>query len=112
MGKQKGERYFKSEYITIKKIEGGELIFYDRQSIYLYQDGLKYGTVFNNWDAPLGSYSSGWKKFRQNLMRSKKLTVRRCYELALRYDIVALSSYGKLDLTGKKVRIIDGAKED
>ena len=108
MGKKKGERYFKSEYITIKKIEGGELIFYDRQSIYLFQDNFKYGTVFNNWDTPLGSYTSGWKEFRKRLWQYKKLTVRRCYELALEFDVIAIVSYGKLDLTGKKVRTKNG----
>jgi len=108
MGVRKGERYFKADYITIKKIDGGELIFYDRQSIYLYQDGIKYGTTFTNWDAPLGFYGAGWKKFRERLYRNKKLTVRRCYELALRYGVVAYSSYDKLDLTGKKVRKING----
>lgn len=107
MGKTKGERYFKADYITVKKIDGGEIIFYDRQSIYLYQDGLKYGTIFNNWNSPVGSYRNGWKKFRERLSRNKKLTVRQCYELALRYDVVALSSYDRLDLNGKKVRTIN-----
>ena len=107
MGKQKGERYFKTDCITVKKIDGGEIIFYDRQSIYLYPDGSNFGSIFNNWDSPKGSYMNGWKLFRQNLMRYKNLTVRKCYEMALKYDIIAISSYRRLDLSGKKVRIID-----
>lgn len=108
MGVRKGERYFKADYITIKKIEGGELIFYDRQSIYLYQDGFQYGTIFNNWNNSLGSYGSGWKQFRKRLWQYKTLSVRRCYELALEFDILAFVSYDKLDLTGKKVRTKNG----
>ena len=107
MGKNKGERYFKSDYITVKKIDGGEIIFYDRQSIYLYQDGLKYGTIFNNWNNYLGAYGGGWKDFRKRLWQYKNLTVRRCYELALEFDVLAIVSYDRLDLDGKKVRTIN-----
>lgn len=107
MGKTKGERYFKADCVTIKKIEDGEIIFYDSKSIYLYQDGYKIGSVFHNWYAPLGSYTNSWKPFRKYLWEYKTLTVRRCYELALKYGVVAMASYRRVDLSGKKVRIIN-----
>lgn len=108
MGTKKGERFFKTDCITVKKIDGGEIIFYDRQTIYLYQDGARYGSVFTNWAAPRGAYATSWKKFRERLVRRKHLTVRNCYELALKYDIVAISAYTRVDLEGKKVRTIYG----
>lgn len=108
MGMKKGERFFKTDCITVKKIDGGEIIFYDRQTIYLYQEGARYGSLFTSWGAPKGSYRDGWKLFRQVLWQYKTLTPRKVYELALRYEVVGIVSYTPLNLNGKKVRTIYG----
>lgn len=94
---------FKAEAILVRELEELTIIFYDKESIYVYPKKEKWGTIFNRW----GVFQYGdWQDFRRRLMRKKHLDLRGCYELALKYEILAVSTARRLNLEGKKVRKI------
>lgn len=94
---------YKAEHITIRRINGLEIVFRDRLSIYVRREGEKGYTVFHRWYAPRGSYTGGWSNFRQKLRRSRKLSLLSCFETAAQYDIQSLHTDRELKLEGEDV---------
>ena len=94
---------FKAEHITIRRVNGLEIVFRDRSSIYVRHEQDRGYTVFHRWYAQLGSYSGGWGQFRQKLWRDKKLSLLKCFEIAAQYGIQSLHTDRELKLEGEKV---------
>lgn len=97
---------FKADAILVRELPELTIIFYDRQSIYIYPKNQKFGSIFNLWFSHRGAYTEGWQDFRRRLMRKKHLTPTQCYELAIKYGVVGIGTDRRIDLTGKKVRIV------
>lgn len=87
----------------MRELEQVEIIFYSTHSIYVYGKNNPTGVIFHRWYAPLGSYSDGWKIFRQKLMQYKKLDLNRCFQLAHMHGIDMQGSGGRVNLEGKEV---------
>lgn len=96
---------FKAEAIIVRKLPNLEIIFWDSQSIYVYdQSG---GHIFNRWFAKKGSYTEYWQDFRRKMLRNKFKCVREIYELSLKYDgVLVAHTDRRLDLKGKKIKYL------
>lgn len=94
---------FRASGVIVRRMESCEIIFYSKQSIYVYGKNNPTGVIFHRWYAPLGTYGDSWKIFRQKLMQYKKLDLNRCFELAHQHGVQSVGSGSRLDLKGKKV---------
>lgn len=98
---------FRAERIIIREVADLIIIFWNAESIYVYEKDSQFGSIFNNWWAYRGSYEECWAPFRRKMLRYQKLTMTRCHELASYHNVVAVSTGRRLDLSGKKVEIRD-----
>ncbi len=97
---------FKQKYIIIRQFEKLSIVFWDAHSIYVFPNGFeKFGYVFHNWYAPIGSYSSGWRQFRLQLLRSKAPDFNYCCRMAGRYEVLSSGHVGVLDFNKKLIEI-------
>ena len=89
----------RQEKIKIRKIDGLEIIFYDKKTIYVKH---RYGvSVYNRWLVQeRGFYKNKWARFRDEILRKRKnLTWGEINALAEKYEI---------DVFGGKVPCLDG----
>lgn len=93
---------YQSKGIIIRDLPELTLVFYDKSTIYMYPKKYRIGSIFHRWYAQRGS-GRDWQCFRWDLMRLKRLTVLKCFEIAASYDISVVSTTRQLDLTGRKV---------
>lgn len=91
---------FRAEAIIIKRVKDLTIVFYDKENIYI-KDGGHEWTVFHRWFAPRGSYTRGWKQFRNLLLYEKHITYAHCYRLAFRWDIPSCANVRPPNLKGK-----------
>lgn len=80
---------------------GSKVYLYPKKGITASMFRQRYGSY--SWNER-GSYKD-WRKFYIRMLRNKHLTVTKCYELALKYDVLGTSTYSALEslLEGKKV---------
>ena len=70
--------------------------------IYVYPAGQKFGSIFFRRPGEYGWTARGtypeWQKFYRKMLRYKHLTLAKCYELAVEYDVVGMSTDRRLKL--------------
>lgn len=95
---------FRAEAVIVRKLPEVTIIFWDKESIYVYPIGGGGGTIFTRWADKKGSYSDYWHDFRVRMLQRKRLSFLQCYELAAEYDqILAIHTDRQLDLSKVKV---------
>lgn len=81
-------RHFRAEAVIIKKVNDIEIIFLDRERIYVKNCKTGVWTLFHRYFAPRGSYNGGWRQFRHLLLYEwENLDFNHCYRLAFRWNI-------------------------
>ncbi len=98
---------FRAEAILIRRLPETVITFYDKETIYVAQKGYYGWALFHRWFAPRGSYQDNWSPFRRQLLRQKRLTLLKCYELAERYDILHVTTSRAPKLNGKTIKYRD-----
>lgn len=93
---------FKAEAVIIRKVGDLTIVFYDKETIYVKDNGHGWA-VFHRWFAPRGSYSGGWKQFRHLLLYEKRITYAHCYRLAFRWEIASRANVRAPDLSKAKI---------
>lgn len=93
---------FKAEATIVRELGEITIIFYDSQSIYVF-DKTGHGVIFHRWFAPRGSYGTYWRDFRRRMLRRKNLTMVRCHEIAAEYDIQSVCATYRPKLDGRKI---------
>jgi len=95
----------RAEEITIKSIGDLQLIFWDKETIYLVDKkrGMRY--IFHRWFAPRASYDE-WRHFRDLLWKTKNPNLLYYFEKAAIYGIEFTTTNRKVDINDKKVRYI------
>ena len=102
MGKVKNELgKFASERILVREFDWGELVFYDKYSI--YAEMPHFTVIFHRWLTPIGFYASNWTKFRIRARTYKHIDIYTLYELADEFDICHELSGRKADIATKKI---------
>lgn len=82
-------KYFQTNKILVRLLPKVTIIFYDRQTIYVFPKGYQNGTIFHLWGAPRGEYTHKWKPFRLRLLRNKLgMDIAKCHKLADKYGVV------------------------
>ena len=96
---------FKAEAIIVRKLSNGiTIIFWDRSSIYVYAPDS--AQIFHRWFAQEGSYGEYWQDFRRKMLRTKFKSILQIYELAATYDVQSCRTDRKLNLEGRKTKIL------
>lgn len=95
---------FRAEAVIIRKVEDLTIVFYNKDSIYV-KDATHDWAVFHRWFAQRGSYSRGWRQFRNLLLYVKNINYNHCYRLAFRWDIQSQANVKGPDLS--KVKTIE-----
>lgn len=93
---------FKAEAVIIRKVGDLTIVFYSKDSIYV-KDAIHGWTVFHRWFAPRGSYTRGWKQFRNLLLYVKHIDYNHCYRLAFRWDIQSRANVKGPNLSNLKI---------
>ncbi len=96
---------YRTDKITIKEIGNLQIIFWDKETIYLIdiKRGLRY--IFHRWFAPRASYSD-WNAFRSSLWSSKHTQIGWYFEQAATWEICFTTSRREVDLEGKEIRYL------
>lgn len=81
---------YKSKCVWVREIEGGRVVFKDRETIWLINDEGA-NIVFHRWWAPRGSYAP-WREFRRKLWRNKNLTADTCIFYAVKFGVTHFST--------------------
>ena len=76
---------FEGNCVSSRKLEWGEIIFSDKYHITVVTPTIT--AVFHRYGAPIGNYSSSWKRFRQELLRRDLKTLYDVYKYANRFEI-------------------------
>lgn len=110
--KKKTSTSSKKKTITVRQIDGLQIVFYDTETTYVcHKNGIN---LYHTWFLPKdGVYYSHVRYFRRALMELKEqsLTITHINHLAYRHGLV-ISAVEKLpDLTGKIVKIVDRKPE-
>lgn len=94
---------FRAEEITIREVGSLEIIFYDKETIYVIDTikGVRY--IFHRWFAPRKSYKE-WNSFRSALWSSKHKQIGWYFEESATWEIPFTTTTRPLDLSDKKVR--------
>ena len=100
---------FKKERITIKRFEGFEIIFYDRETIWIQRDHSIQRVIYHRWFGPRYSYGS-WRAFDKALHEATYLSPVRIAQLAHRYNISWHQTTRAPNLENKPLRIIMAKK--
>lgn len=93
---------FKAEGTIVRRLDRITIIFWSKESIYVYENGADAGVIFNRWFTQRRSYEY-WRDFRRKMLRYKNLSVVQCCEIAATYDISVVSTRRKLSLSGRKI---------
>lgn len=95
-------KFFCSDKIIVRLLPEITIVFYDRQTIYVYPKGFNNGTIFHLWGAPRWDYTRKWKPFRTRLLRkSKDMDIAMCHKLADYYGVVYVGTCRHLQYDGK-----------
>lgn len=80
---------------------GSKIYIYPKNGAIASMFRPRYGSF--SWNER-GSYKD-WRKFYIRMLRNKHLTITKCYELALRYDVLGTSTYSTIKsvLSNKEV---------
>lgn len=97
---------YKAKRIIVRKIGKMDIVFWSRNAIYVYPDGIgKQGYVCNTWYMPRGSYEALWRPFRDVMLKAKQLDFIRCCQLANRYGVFVSGAVGQLNLGNRPLEI-------
>lgn len=88
---------WKAEAVIVRELPEITIVFLNSESIYAFPKDGGRGSVFHKWWAPLGFYTAEWGDFRRKMLRNKNLTIRDCYRLANRHEVVAQSTGRSLE---------------
>lgn len=95
-------KFFHTEKMIVRLLPKVTIIFYDRQTVYVYPKGYNNGTIFHLWGAPRGDYTYRWKPFRLRLLRNKRnMDIAMCHKLADRYGVVYVGTCRRLQFDKK-----------
>ncbi len=100
---------FKKERITIKRFDGFEIIFYDRETIWIQRDHNIQRMIYHRWFGPRGSYGN-WRKFDKMLHDAAYLDTVKIAQLAHRYNISWHQTTRAPNLQDKPLKIIIAKK--
>lgn len=103
MGARKGEKYYKADAVIIREINGIQIVFYDKETIYV-RGARGEWVIFHRWFAPRGFYNDNWRGFRKKMLYQKKIDLRHCYHLAFQHDIAIQMASQAPDLSKFKVQ--------
>ena len=93
---------FKAQGTIVRELPEVTVIFWDWKSIYVY-DYRGRGVIFHRWFAPRGSYTGYWRDFRREMLRKKRLSLLKCYELAAQFDVQSIRTDRRLDLSKRRI---------
>lgn len=96
---------YRARRVIIRELMDITVVFWDRSSIYVYPKGTRHGYVFHKWYSPLGTYTQQWKPFKRKMLKTKRLTLTKCFQLANQHEILYKYSVGTLDLEKKPIEI-------
>lgn len=94
---------YRSEAVTIRKVDGLKIVFYDKESIYVYTDD-RHAFIFHRWFAQRGSYKQYWHAFRKRIWEKQRVSIPWLFELAAAHDVQVTQTCRPLDLEGRKVK--------
>lgn len=94
---------FRTDYIAIRKVGQLEIIFWNKETIYILDHNREIRYIFHRWFAPRKSYDD-WRRFRKECMRTKSTNVGWFFEWAAVCGIQFTTTTRPLDLQGKKTR--------
>ena len=99
-------KHFRAEAVIIKRVNNVEIIFWNKEEIYVRNTDTNQWTLFHRYFAPKGSYTGGWSQFRHLLLYEwAHLDYNHAYRLAFRWGILSQNVGKGPDIT--KVRIIE-----
>lgn len=96
---------YRAEEAVIRKVGNLEIIFWDKETIYLIDTSRSTRYIFHRWFAPRKSYDS-WRSFRQALWTSKHTQIGWYFEESAIWDIPFTTTTRPLDFGNKKVKEI------
>lgn len=96
---------YRQERIIIKRCTEMDLVFMDWNRIYAYIRATKRWYLFHKFHSPLGTYTNSWRPFKSHLLRLKDPSFLHVCRLANEYDVLSMSSVGRLDFSKKNVEI-------
>jgi len=92
---------FRAEEIAVRTVGSLEIIFWDKETIYLIDHSREVRYIFHRWFAPRNSYSN-WRSFRQALWNSKHKQIGWYFEESATWDIPFTTTTRPLDWGNKK----------
>lgn len=101
-------RHFRAEAVIIKKVNDIEIIFLDRERIYVKDCKNGRWTLFHRFYAP---YYKGWAQFRHLLLYEwRNLDYNHCCRLAFRWDVKSQTVSSGPSL--KNIKTVERKKDD
>lgn len=97
---------FRAEEITIRQVGQIEIIFWDKETIYVVDSRRAVRYIFHRWFAPRGSYKN-WQRFRQALWSSQHKQMAWYFEEAATWEIPFTTTTRPLDFCDKEIRRIE-----
>lgn len=94
---------FQAEETIVRELRDIEIVFWDSQSIYVYERRSGRWVIFHRWFAPRGSYGEYWGDFRRKMLRYRGLDMAGCRRLAERYGVEVAGTDRPVKLEGRKV---------
>lgn len=94
---------FRTDMITTRQVGELEIIFFDKETIYLVDSNRSVRYIFHRWFAPRKSYDA-WRSFRNALWKSNHKEIGWYFEESATWDIPFTATTRPLDLSNKKIR--------
>lgn len=95
---------YKKEAITIRRFPDFDIIFYDRETIWIIRNHNLQRIIYHRWFGPLYTYGN-WHNFSVALWQSPYLDPIRIAQLAHRFNISWHQTTRAPNLDGKKIRL-------
>lgn len=94
---------FRTDTVTIRKVGNLEIVFWDKEAIYLIDNSRGVRYIFHRWFAPRKSYNA-WRSFRQALWTSNHEEIGWYFEESAIWDVPFTTTTRPVDFAGKKVK--------
>lgn len=94
---------YKKEAVIIRRFKDFDIIFYDRETIWIERSHSIQRVIYHRWFGPLGTYGA-WKTFSDLLAKRVYLTPVRIAQLANRYGISWHQTTRAPNLNGKPIK--------
>lgn len=94
---------YRTECVTIRRVGKLEIIFWDKETIYVVDKSRQVRYIFHRWFAPRNSYEK-WRCFRNALWSSKHTQIGWYFEESALWEVPFTTTTRPLDFNNKKVR--------